>query len=229
MMAPKRSLLPSFGSALGVATGCMLLALAAVAAAATHRRGVAGRTTARHALLRRSDLGSGWSQNAPAPQHVPRLTCRDFDPSVRGVRQTGAAAGATFQGGSSGPFLSQSAYAYATPAERGIFWQRVVRPKLVRCVADALKRGSGQGVSFKVTGEHLLALPKLPARAAGYRVVGTASTTLQTIDVYLDMIVLGRGNAVTQISLSSFSEPVDRALELRLARRAANRLPAGPR
>jgi hypothetical protein len=58
-------------------------------------------------------------------------------------------------------------------------------------------------------------------------VTGTASTTAQKVTVYLDMIVVGHGTGVSQISLTTFSQPPRRSLELRLARLIARRLPAG--
>jgi hypothetical protein len=93
-------------------------------------------------------------------------------------------------------------------------------------VAASLRHGSGGGIRFATTHQGQLGLPKLGARRSGYRVAGTATTTAQTINVYLDMVVLARGRTLTAISLSSFSEPVTRSLELGIARRAAARLPA---
>jgi hypothetical protein len=195
-------------------------------AAVRYRHTQEGAALARHVLLRRSDLGSGWSVQAPAPKKVPSLTCGEFDPTLPVITQQGSAATATFQHSSNGPFLGQSAYAYASPSQRQQFWHGVVRPQLVRCVAESLARGAGAGVSFKATGRKPLALPQLRVPARGYRVSGTANAPDQSVDVFLDMIVLGRGKLVTQLSFSSFYQPAPRQLELRLARRTAQRLSA---
>jgi hypothetical protein len=56
-------------------------------------------------------------------------------------------------------------------------------------------------------------------------VQGTATSSGQTNDVYLDMIVVGRGRLITTISITSFSDPVDSGFERRLARAAAHRMP----
>ena len=193
------------------------------AAAVTHRHTAADMALARGALLRRADLGPGWSQASPAGKPAP-LTCSQFQPATAGVVETGSASSPTFQQSSSGPFVADSAYVYASAAEERAYWDKVMRPGLLRCVAAALTQGSGSGLRFTVTAKQRLTLPKLPSSAAGYRVSGTASGSGQTIDVYLDMVVLGRGRAISAISLSTFSQPVDRRLELRLARLAANRL-----
>jgi hypothetical protein len=210
---------------LAVALLATLLTGTAAAASIVDRRTASGTPHARGALLRRRDFGSGWSAG-PAPSAIPGLTCSAFSPSLAGVVERGAAASPTFQQSSSGPFVSQAAYVYDTPAEQALLWRRIVQPRLLDCVSGSLTHGSSQGVRFAVTSKHMLGLPKLPALAAGYRVAATASTSLQTIKVYLDMLVLGRGRIVTEISLSSLAQPVERGFELRLARTVSRRVPA---
>ena len=186
----------------------------------------AGTALARRALLVRADLGRGWIGTA-APKKVPDLTCPQFSPVLAGVVQIGAAISPTFQRSATGPFASQTAYTYASRTEAAAVWQAVARPRLLRCVSESLTRGSSDGVHFAVTGKRLLALPSLSVRAAGYRVTGTASVPSQTVNVYLDVLLLGEGDTVTELSISSFFQPASRALELRLARTVAGRIAAG--
>jgi len=204
----------------------MALAGTAGAAVATHST-PAGMALARHALLGRAELGRGWVLGTPAPKTVPGLTCPGFSPAMTGVVQTGAAISPTFEQSPTGPFASQTAYAYASGAEAGAVWQAIARPRLLRCVAQSLARSSGGGVHFAVTGKRLLTLPGLSVRAAGYRVTGTASVPSQTVNVYLDVLLLGGGDTVTELSISSFLRPASRGLELRLARTVAGRIAAG--
>jgi hypothetical protein len=75
-----------------------------------------------------------------------------------------------------------------------------------------------------ITGKHLLSLPKLAAAAAGYRVTATASQTGQSVPVALDVVLLGRGQTVSEISISSIQQPVSRKFELRLAETVAGRM-----
>jgi hypothetical protein len=198
--------------------------LVASAGALIRRHTPAGTTLAASALLRRSDFGRGWRVSAPPPRSVPRPTCPRFHPATKGVVEVGAAASPTFSGGSSGPFVSQSAFAFATSAQRAAFWHAVSRPGLLRCVEDSLRHGSAGGVHFTVAGGRALPLPALGVQAHGYRVRGTANTTNQSVDVYVDLILLGRGRTVSGLSVSSFEQPVARRLELRLARVVAARL-----
>jgi hypothetical protein len=184
----------------------------------------AGQAIAGAALLRRADFGRGWREQAPPPAKVPSLTCPQFSPRVTGVTQTGAAASPTFEASAFGPFVSEIAHAYATPSEETSLWRAVARPGLVVCAADSLRRSGTQGVSFTVTAKGPLRLPGLPAPATAYRVTGTATISYQTIDVYLDLLVVARGRAVAGISLSSFEQPPPPRLEVRLAGTVARRM-----
>jgi hypothetical protein len=183
----------------------------------------AGTALARATLLSRADVGRGWS-SAPPPRHTPPLTCPQFSPIVGGVRQIGAATSPTFRASARGPFVAQDAYAYATASQQTVVWRAVVRPALGRCAANSLASGGGQGVTLAVTATQPLRLPALPVRAAGYRVTATASTNGQSLTVFLDMIVLGAGRAITTIGLSSLEQPTGKRLELRLVRTVALRL-----
>lgn len=202
-----------------------LLAGTAVGAVTTHPT-AAGKALARATLLRASDLGRRWT-NTPAPTTVPGLTCPGFNPSLSGVVQTGSAISPTFQASSTGPFASQTAYAYASASEEETVWREVAREHLLTCVASSLVHSTGGGVHFKVKSKRVVSLPSLPVHAMGYRVVGTASVPNQTVSVYLDVVLLGGGTAVTELSFSSFLGPMARATELRLARIVAGHVVAG--
>lgn len=208
---------------------CTVVAMAVLAAppvagaAITHHDTPAGDAVARAALLRRGDVGKGWG-SAPGPRKVPPLACPRFSPPVHGVTEEGDAVSPTFRQSSSGPFLTQDAYVYGTAAQRATVWRALARPRYLRCVAASVTGGSGHGVRFAVTGKRLLSLPRLGVAAAGYRVRGTATTQGVSTDVFLDVLLLGSGRTITAISLSTFEQPVARALELRLARTAAGRL-----
>jgi hypothetical protein len=212
LRAPRRALLaPALAAAL-TAGGAV-----APAGALTRHPTAAGHAAATALLVRRADFGGGWSAVAP-PKVVPGLTCPRFHPATPRVVETGAAASPTFQASSSGPYVAGNAYVFASAAQRSAYWRAVARSGLLRCVADSLAHGSSHGVHFTVTGHRMLALPKLGVQARGYRVSGTATSEGQSLDVFLDVLVLGRGSAVSALSLSSLEQPVGRALELRLAR-----------
>jgi hypothetical protein len=201
-------------------------ASAAPAAALTRRHTGAGDRLAAGVLLPRSDLGRRWAVSAPPASPVPPLTCPGFAPPTPGVVEDGAAASPTFQAGDTGPFVSQVAYAYGSPGQRAAFWHRVIRRRLLRCIAQSFIHSSSSGVRFAVTHQRLLGAPELGVPAAGYRVAGTATYTGQSDDVYLDVFAIGGGSSVSELSIASFGVPPVRALELRLGRILAARLSA---
>lgn len=163
---------------------------------------------------------------SPPPTPVPSLTCPQFKPSVSGAVEIGVAASPTFRARPSGPFVSETVHAYATRAQQAAVWRTIDRPGLRRCAAASLRYGAGGGVHIVLTGRRRLSLPPLPAPVTGYRVSGTASLSYQMIDVYLDLLVLGRGRTIVELALSSFEQPPSGPLEARLARAVLRRMSA---
>jgi hypothetical protein len=219
------SIRPKFPTLVAAAAVALVLCAAAVAAVQKHST-AAGMAQARHVLLNRGDLGRAWT-SSPAPKSVPDLTCPAFSLALASVVQTGSAISPTFQASSTGPFASQTAYAYASGRQEQTVWLKVARPHLLTCIAASLVRSASGGVHFTAAAKRVLILPPLPVRAIGYRVTGTASVPNQTVNVYLDVLLFGGGTTVTELSLSSFVQPVARALETRLARSVARRITAG--
>jgi hypothetical protein len=214
-----------------------ITALAGVAAVAVSLSGVAaasvlkkhtraGQARARADLIGRAVLGSGWYASAPTPKSVPALTCSAFDPTVRGATEIGAAASATFTQNPSGPFVAQESYVYGAPAEQRLVWGAVVRTRLGRCLKASLVHGGANGVTFTATGVRRLSLAGVPGRSALFRVSGDATAPYQSVPVFLDVILVGRGAGISELSLSSFIEPAGHRLELRLARAIARRMTA---
>lgn len=187
----------------------------------------AGRAAARAELIGRGVLGEGWYVSAAAPKAVPALTCGAFDPRVSGATEIGAAASPTFTQSADGPFLAQVSYAYSSPTQQRAVWGAVVRPGLERCLEDSLVHGSANGVSFRASSVRRLSLAGVPGHSALYRVSGTASAPDQSVPVYLDVILVGRGAGVSELSLSTSLQPPGHHLELRLARAISRRMAAG--
>lgn len=188
------------------------------------QRTAAGNAAAGALLLRGADFGGGWSSTA-APAPVPPLTCPRLEPRLAGVVERGAAASRTFSPGSGGPFVASAAYEFGSASQATTVWQRLITRRFTLCVAAGLTSAGGRTVSFRVTREHPVAAPRVAvARRRAYRVAAMASGSGQTIPVYLDVIVLGGGPAITTLSIASFSEPPPARLERRLAGLVAGRL-----
>jgi hypothetical protein len=187
----------------------------------------ASSTGARAALLSRSDLGAGWSVAAAPARPVPQLTCPRFHPRTTGMTETSSAASPSFERGASGPFVSQTAYAYASAGAGQEAWRVLARAKLIDCIAASLTGASSDGVSFAVTSMGPLTLPRLRTRAIGYNVTASATSSEVPTAVYLDDVLLGRGATISELSVTSFSRQESAALAARLARLIADRLELG--
>jgi hypothetical protein len=189
--------------------------IAAVAAVA-----VTPAVAAHRLLLTAHDFPSSWTA-APPAKTQPVLTC--IASARAPVKAAAVASSPSFSASTSGPFVRQTAWIYRTGAQATNVW-KLAAPQLRRCMVEAVKSGSTSSVTFTVKHVATLALPKLAPRIVGYRVVATATSTGQTVDTYYDLIVLARGTGITELSLARLSSPVERSLELRLARVTAQRL-----
>lgn len=183
----------------------------------------AGMAAARHALLDRGALGAGWTASA-APATSAALTCPTHEPALTGIVETGAASSAGFRASATGPFLAQSAWAYETAAQGAAYWSRVTGPGVVNCLVDAVQKGTTQSVAFSVLGRSRIPLPAIAPHATGYRVTATATSAGQVARIYFDLVLLGRGATITELTLARFVEPPAPAQELAIARLAARRL-----
>ena len=207
-----------------------LALVAAPAALAAHKpptSGVhhttAGKAAAAKALIRPGDIGEGWTAGL-TPKKVGALTCGSAAKTVEGAVETGSAVSPTYRAGSTGPFVSETAYVYSTAAGAQRFFEHVASRAALACLAESVAGGSTKNVTFKVTHSQQLPAPKAGTKAAAYRVVGTAVVTAQKVRVYVDVVLLYRQNAISELSWSSFLVPVSSSLELQVARAAAARL-----
>lgn len=176
-------------------------------------------------LLARHDLGAGWRVTAAAPRSVPPIACGRLHLRLRGAAaHPVAAASPTYTEGSSGPFVAQTAYVYANGAAARQVWRGVARAALLACLADSFVHGAAHGVTFTVTGQHVLPAPKLAVKAARFQVDATATSGTESVDAYLEVLLFGHGNGVTELSFSSLVAPPAPGVELRVARAVAARL-----
>jgi hypothetical protein len=176
-------------------------------------------------LITRGDLGSGWTVSAPAPRPVPAVACARLHLKLsRSAARPLQAASPTFAAASDGPFVGQTAYLYATAADERQVWRGVARPALLECLAQSFVHAGGGGVRFTVVSQRKRAAPRLKVRAASYALQATATRGTQSASVYLDVLLLGEGASLTELSFSNASAPPPPSLELRLARTVAGRL-----
>ncbi|HVW88073.1 MAG TPA: hypothetical protein VHC01_01280 [Gaiellaceae bacterium] len=199
-----------------------LLAAFAVAATGVHHT-PAGTAAAHKALLRPADLGAGWVAGT-TPKKAGTLTCTTAAPP-KGVTETGSAVSPTFHSSATGPFVSQSAYVYSSAAGATKLFAHIGGSTAVKCLAQSfLGADSSNTVTFTVTKQQTLRAPKVNGQATAYRVVGRASVSAQRVRIYVDIVLIRRGNAIAEVSYASFAVPLAASVEAHIARAAANRL-----
>lgn len=200
-----------------------LLAALLVAATPGVHHTAAGTAAAHRALVHRADLGAGWVAGA-TPKKAGTLTC-GTTAAPKGVVETGAAVSPTYQLSAAGPFLSESVYVYSSAAGAGKLFARVGGQTALTCLAQSfLGADPNKQVAFTAGKEQTLRAPKVNGHAVAYRVRGQALVTSQKVTVYVDLVLIQRGSAISELSFASFSTPPAASVEARVARAAANRL-----
>jgi hypothetical protein len=216
-----------FALVLLAAAVCVGTAVATPGPRAEHTS--AGTKTAQSSLLRVGDFGSGWT--AAASTGSPRslnFSCTGFGPKQNDVVEIGTAHSPQFKASQIGPFVVQRTSVYENAAAVRTLWQRFAKPKLIDCVAQSLEALRSQGVGVSITASNRIDLGTIGDRTIGYRLVATL-TTQQRLKTYYDMIWIGGGRAITQLTVSQFQKPPPLKWEIALAKAAARRLGiAGP-
>jgi hypothetical protein len=200
----------------------VLLAILLAAGTPAAHHTTAGTKAARDSLLTAADFGRGW-RGAKAAQRGLLVSCPGHAPSAKGIIETGAAASPTFSAAQTGPFVQQNTSVYATAAQANTWWSRAVTPSLVTCVARDLAALAARGVKVKLDSAGKLAVTTTAAHTAGYRVVATANGK----KLYMDVIVIGSGATITDVTISAFIAPVPAKTEQALAKVVARKL-GGP-
>jgi len=200
----------------------VLLAIALAAGTPVAHHTSAGTKAAQALLLTKAELGKGWS-GAPTPQQGVRLSCPGHAPSAKGIVEVGAASSPAFAASATGPFVQQNASIYASAGQANTWWRRGVTPSLVACVAQTFEALAARGVKVKVTSTGKLPFSTALPHTAAYRVVATANGN----KLFFDVILLGSGRTITDVSISSFLKPVSAKDEQALAKVIVRKL-GGP-
>jgi hypothetical protein len=205
-------------------------ALASTAAAANgnprEQHTATGTYSATQALLRRSDLPSGWKGTTSKPAGASKL-CRDVRPNQSDLVETGYAVAKDYNLGQTAR-VTQWVRTFKTARQAATSWSRTVTIGLVSCLAKQLESASNAKSTVKVAGQYRLQVPKAAADAAGFRVVAHAVTPDDRFDVYADIVVLHQGNRITTLTFTGFLQPFDSALQSKLIRTVGQRLGGKP-
>jgi hypothetical protein len=202
----------------------VLLAIVFAAVTPAMKNTTVDTATARASLVKVTDFGKGWAGKA-SPQQGVGLSCTGFNPSGQGIVETGAAASENIAFGTTGPFVSQNTSVYGSTTQADTYWQRAVTPRLVTCVSAVLRGLSTRGISVAITAQGKLPFSTTLPHTAAYRAVATVGKNKLTY--YTDVIVLGKGRAITALTIISIEVPPPAKIEKALATIIVSRL-TGP-
>jgi hypothetical protein len=176
----------------------------------------ADQAAARAVVIRKADLGSGWSGGATKPDTSATMSCPGYKPKQSDLVLTGAA---QTNWGRPGAQLQSIAQVLKTPAMVARDWQRTaVDPRALSCLRYTLSKGltsQERLVSFKrVWFPHLARYSRLFRAVIEVRVQG------QKVRVLADFVLVGHKR--TELTLSVTAPAAVRAsvsrLEVKLAR-----------
>ncbi len=120
-----------------------------------------------------------------------------------------------------GVIIGQMTSVYASARQADTFWQRAVKPGLLRCVREALETVSSvpnEKITVKIVSQGPLTITKVGPYTAAYRVVADLTSTKRKLKTYFDVILVGRAATLSEITVSSFVDPVPAAVEHALAK-----------
>jgi len=194
----------------------------ASAAAPAVKRTKADDAAARATLLTSADLGKEWKVTRATSQQAPGFSCSGYEPSGRGIVETGAATSPSFS--SNGAIVQQNTGVYATAKQARAFWARAIRPGLAACAGQTLASIESRGIVVSNLAAGTLPLAKPVPRTAAYRVTATLKANGKTLKTYYDVLIVSRGRTITEITISTFGNPAPQAFEHALAVIVARRL-----
>jgi hypothetical protein len=185
----------------------------------------AGNSAAKTSLLTLRDLGKAWTSKPTATSGL-HFSCRGWSPSATGIVETGVASSPAFSASTVGPFVSQQTSVYGSSKQASTLWNRAIQPGLIACVVQSVQSISAQGVTVKITSKGPLQINKAAKLTTAYRVTATLSSAKVKYKrtLYFDVILVGNGNTVSEITLSSLLKPVPASVENALAKLVSNRI-----
>ena len=93
------------------------------------------------------------------------------------------------------------------------------------CVVQTVAALGARGIHVKVVSKGGLPVSKASNLTAGYRVVANLTSPGKTPrKLYFDVVLVGRGNTLSELSMTSFVAPVPAKVEAALARVVASRI-----
>ena len=156
-----------------------------------------GQTAARSIVLKRADLGAGFTATKrPDDEPLPKgARCDALDEGDLTV--TGDANSPDFRLAQTGIYVTvgSSAHVYRTLRDANASWQRGTSQQVLNCLGDIVRLSAAQGQKITVVSSKRVSFPTVAPKTSAYRVVVTIASagSSQRIRAYVDAVVLQRG------------------------------------
>jgi hypothetical protein len=175
---------------------------------------------ARHALVRQSDLVSGWtSMHVPADSNGPR--CRGYNPDFSRFTITGKAASGFTRG--AGNAVASAIELYPSAAQASGDFAVGVRPSFLSCFSSKLaQQFKNGGLDVVVASKRTSRSPHIGVRAVSWHLVFKVGLQGRTVPYYVDLYSFQVNRALGSVSFQSLTKPIPR--QTALARLVASRL-----
>lgn len=217
-----------FPLGLAAAAGVALVAAGAVLADNPGKEKIArtpaGNAQARAEVLRRADLGKGWSGGFRKPVFNAKLPC-SYRPKQSDLVIVGAA---DTRWDKPAYEIESEAQVLRTAAMVRRDWRRtVVAPQMLPCLRQAFKKALGS--HGKVVSVRVIPFPHLATYTRAWRFLAKVKDPSGgTVPIESDFVALGSGRNELSLTLTAFGAPTAsvHADALRLARVLAHRLHA---
>jgi hypothetical protein len=215
-----------FPLGLVAAAGVALVAAGAVLAADPGKEKIAltaaGNAQAKSEVLRRADLGSGWSGKFKRPR-LPATEPCSYRPKQSDLVVVGAAESVWSR--PLGAQIDSAAQVLRTPAMVRRDWRRTVTaPEVMPCLRQAFKKAlgpHGKGVSIR-----RVSFPRVTPYTRAFRIRATVESGAGAVPIEIDLVVLGAGRNEIDLNLSAIGPERTslRADSRRLARVLVHRM-----
>jgi hypothetical protein len=177
---------------------------------------------ARRALVRRSDLGAGWTRLPTNSSESAPPTCPGYKPDFSAFTITGRAESGFQQRARS---ILTHVEVYASRADARGDYGLSTEPPAARCLGLTLRRqlaAASVGFTATVASARRVAAPALGERSAAYRIVVVLSSGAARVRIYIDVLVFLQGRAIGGLFFTSAPQPLPGRTSL--ARRVVARL-----
>ena len=169
----------------------LVAASAALAAGPIVRHNAKDQAAARAAVLKASDLGTGWTGSVKAVAKTEPLSCPpSFVPRQDDLVVTGEVESSF---GKQGVAIGSDVAFFQTAQMVRNDWSRTFRPQVPSCLASVYRKGAVSGQ--KLVSVRKVPFPRVAPLVAAYRVSSSVTQQGQTIPLVLDLVFLGKGRS----------------------------------